>query len=208
MRSSNAATTALRRAPQLFSLRVLLMLAAAFAFGMFAAVVKDPDSDMLSTLAQLRSNLADLSAPWLMLAFIVGRQSSRFVFGALWGLMATMCALLGFYLLTLLVLDYGGTNILDNFWRAVWANRIYFAGGVLSGPLFGALGTRRQTTRVQNGWVIAGVLMVGEPIVMTLSGILFPGAFVGLATTRILVYAAEVALGLVVVLVAWSRGGQ
>lgn len=49
---------------------VLLVLIAAFAFGLLAAWVKGPNTDGLSALSRLRGDLADLSAPWLIVAFL------------------------------------------------------------------------------------------------------------------------------------------
>lgn len=121
-----------------------------------------------------------------------------------------MSALLGFYLLVSLILaeDLDGHSLIDNLWRELWANRIYLASGLLSGPLFGALGARWQTTRLLNTSVVAGAVMVGEPTALTLFGVLVPATRVGLDAIRIAVYATEAASGLAVLLVAlaWSMG--
>jgi hypothetical protein len=53
--------------------------------------------------------------------------------------------------------------------------------------------------------VVAGALMIGEPIVLAGLGVLFPVTVVGRNAISVMVYAAELALGLVVVLVARSR---
>lgn len=188
--------------------RLLLLLIAAFAFGLLIALVKGPDGDGVSTISRLRFNLADLSAPWLMVAFIAGRRSNRAGLGALLGSLATMSALLGFYLLTSLVLaeDLGGHGILDNFGRELLANRTYLVGGALSGLLFGALGAWRRVTRSLDAGVLAGVLLVGEPIAIAAHVVpLRPPLLVSIDAVQIAVYAAEVALGLVVLLVVLSR---
>ena len=198
MNSSDATTTEASLASQLSPLRFLLVLMAAFAFGLLAALAKGQNTDGLSTISQVRSDLGNLSAPWLMVAFIAGSRSRGSGWGALLGFLATMSALLGFYLLTSLVLDFG-------FGRELWANRIYLASGALSGPLFGALGARWQTTRLLNASVVAGALLVGEPIVLAVIGVLFPATVVGRNAIWMGVYAAELALGLVVLLVALSR---
>ena len=185
--------------------RVLLVLLGAFAFGLFAAWAKGQNTDGLSTISQLRSDLGNLSTPWLMVAFIAGVQSRRPRSGAVLGLLATMSALLGFYLLTSLVVDLGGHGIGDNLWRELGANRVYFVSGALSGPLFGALGAWWRATRSLGASVVAGALMIGEPIVLALIGVVFPATVVGRNSISVAVYAAELALGLVLLLVARGR---
>jgi Family of unknown function (DUF6518) len=185
-------------------LRVLLVLVCAFAFGLLAAWAKGPNGG-LSTISRVRSDLGNLSAPWLMVAFIAGTRSRRSGSGALLGLWATMSALLGFYLLTSLVVDAGGHGIAGGFRRELWANRVFFASGVLSGPLFGALGAWWRKTRSLGASVVAGALMMGEPIVLAGIGVLFPVTVVGLNAISVAVYATELAIGVVVVLLARSR---
>src|SRR5438552_11928648 len=89
---------------------VLAILAAALAFGVFAAWAKGQDGDGVSTLAQLRADLGNVSAPWLLVAFLAGTRSSRLWPGALLGLAATMIGLFGFYLFTSLVVDARGRD--------------------------------------------------------------------------------------------------
>jgi hypothetical protein len=116
-----------------------------------------------------------------------------------------MSALLGFYLLTSLVVNLGGHGIPDNIGRELGANREYLASGVLSGPLFGALGAWWRTARSRDALVVAGALMVGEPIVWALIGVLLPATVVGRNAISVAVYVAELTLGLVVLLLARSR---
>jgi len=174
-------------------------------FGVVAAWVKGPATGGLSAISQVRSDLGNLSTPWLMVPFIAGTQSRRPGRGALLGLLATMSALLGFYLLTSLLVELGRPGLLDNFGREFWANRFYFVSGVLSGPLFGALGAWWRKTRSVGASVVAGVLMMGEPIVLALIGVVFPATVVGRNAVSIGVYAAELTLGLLVVLLARNR---
>jgi hypothetical protein len=116
-----------------------------------------------------------------------------------------MSALLGFYVLTSLVVHFGRPRISDNFGRVLWANRVYFASGVLSGSLFGALGAWWRKTRSLGASVVAGALMVGEPILLGVIGVLFPATAVGLNRISVAVYAAELSLGMTLVLVARRR---
>src|SRR5207247_10542018 len=116
--------------------------------------------------------------------FIAGIRSRRAASGALLGLLATMSALLGFYVLTTFVVDTG-------FGHELWGNRIYLASGVLSGPLFGALGAWWGRSRSIRASVIAGALLIGEPIVFAVIGVVFPATAVGLDAISVAVYGAE-----------------
>jgi hypothetical protein len=191
--------------PMSSRLRVLLVLAGAFAFGLVAAWAKGQNTDGLSTISQVRGDLGNLSSPWLLVPFIAGARSRRPGSGALLGFAATMSALLGFYLLTSLVVDAGGRGIVGDFGRELRANRVYLESGVLSGPLFGALGAWWGKTRSLGASVVAGALMMGEPIVLASVGVLLPWAAVGRNAISVGVYGTEFALGLVVLLVARSR---
>jgi hypothetical protein len=65
-----------------------LVIAAAAAFGLFAAWAKGPATDGVHTVSQLRAVLGNLSAPWLLVAnrvFFEGGLVSGLVFGALGG---------------------------------------------------------------------------------------------------------------------------
>jgi hypothetical protein len=184
--------------------RTLLILAGAFVFGVLAALVKGPDGGV-SMVSRVRSDLGNLSTPWLLVPFIAGTQTRRSWGGVLLGFLATMSALLGFYLLTSVLVDLGRPGLLDNFGRDFSANRVYFISGAVSGPLFGALGVWWRRTRSVGASVVAGALMMGEPIVLALIGVLVPATAVGRNTVSIAVYATELALGLALVLVARSR---
>lgn len=185
--------------------RVLLVLFGALAFGLLAAWAKGQNTDGLRTISAVRSDLGNLSTPWVLVAFIAGIQSKRSRWGALLGFLATMSALVGFYLLTSLVVDLGGHSILDDFGRELRANPVWLASGVMSGPLFGALGAWWGKTRSLGASFVAGALMVGEPIMLTVIGLLFPATVVGRDATAISVSTAELGLGLVLVAVALGR---
>ena len=186
-------------------IRVFLILLGALAFGLLAAWAKGPNTDGMSTISQVRADLGNVSTPWLLVPFLAGTRSRKAGAGALLGLAATMFALFGFYLLTSLVVDLGHHGIIRDLGRELGANRIYLVSGILSGPLFGALGAWWRTTRSLRASVVAGALMVGEPIVMAVVGVLSPVTLVGLNSISVTVYAAELTLGLVVLLVARSR---
>jgi len=181
------------------------MVLGAVGFGLFAAWAKGPGTNGVSGVSQLRADIGNLSTPWLLVAFIPGTWTTRSRDGAIVGLVATMSALVGFYVLTSLLVDAGGHGIGDTLRRELWANRLYFASGALSGPLFGALGAWWRTTRSLRATVLAGGLLMGEPIVMGALGLLFPSTIVGLDGVSITVYVSELALGVILVLVARGR---
>jgi hypothetical protein len=155
-------------------LRIVLVLVGAFAFGWLAAWAKGPDTDGLSTISQIRSAFGNLSAPWLLVGFVAGTQTSKLRTGALLGLAATLVGLTGFYLMTSLVVDLGGRNYLDNLARELAANRAYYEGAVIAGPLFGLLGAWWRQTRTVRASVLAGALLMAEPLVLIVIGLLFP----------------------------------
>lgn len=198
--------------------RLARVLVAALAFGLVAAWAKAQGG--VSHLAELRSDLGNLSTPWVLVAFLAGTTCSRLRTGALIGLLATALALFSFYLWNAIVQDLGGQGFFDELHIELSANRGYLEGGVITGPLFGALGAWWQRTRTLRASVVAGALLTAEPLVLLVLGTVVPGyaAPVGLpqvlrlvpgwglgSETRSIalgVYAAEFVIGLCVLVVA------
>jgi hypothetical protein len=140
------------------------------------------------------------------------------------GLLATLSALVGFYLLSTLVENLGGHGFLSDLRLELSGNRAYFEGGVVTGPLFGVVGAwwrRRRTTRAA---LLVGALLVAEPLLMVALGAAGPRVISGdnglpliariipgwgLTTHSGLaawaVYAVEFSLGLGVVVLATRR---
>ncbi len=142
----------------------------AFAFGVCAAWAKGQNTDGLAQVSQLRNALGNLSTPWLLVAFFAGMASPRPRQGALVGLAATLVALAGFYLLSTLVENLGGHGFFGDLQVELSGNLAYFEGGVITGPIFGALGAwwrRRPTARTS---LLAGGLLIAEPLVMLALG--------------------------------------
>jgi hypothetical protein len=199
------------------------VLVGAFAFGVLAAWAKGPGG--VDAVSEVRSSLGNLSTPWLLVAFVAGAGFPRLRTGALVGLLATMAALTGFYLLSSLVQDLGNHGFLGDLRLELSANRGYLQGGLLTGPLFGALGAWWRQRQTLPASVLAGALLMAEPIVLLLLDALGPGGVLpsrggmptlvrivpgwGLSadssTVSIAVYASEFVLGLAVVLVALLR---
>jgi Family of unknown function (DUF6518) len=210
--------------PRSSALRVGAVLLAAFAFGLLAAWAKGQNTDGVAQVSQARSALGNLSTPWLLVAFFAGMQGSRLRDGAVVGLAATVCALAGFYLLSTLVENLGGHGFIGDLRLELSGNRAYFEGGVITGPIFGALGAwwrRRPTARTS---LLVGGLLVAEPLSMVVLGPVrhhVLSASTGLpliariipgwgltadsGTAAWAVYATEVALGVVVVAIGLAN---
>ena len=167
----------------------------------------------LGTLVWLGSwtgTAAQVSAPWLVLPFVVGMTQQRARRAALLGLITAASALFGYYAMTYSPMEIHPWS-LDRFADGMVSvtttglNPAYILGGLVGGPLFGLLG---QRWRVRRWWVsgaiVAGVLCL-EPAARSASGQLIPPAPVW--TVEIVVGA--VAAGLFVVAIqAWRREGR
>ena len=83
---------------------------------------------------------------------------------------STLLALLGFYAaLTGILMDHlGEGGYLRHFVVEIGANRIYLLAGLVTGPLFGALGAWVGKRFRRNVWLIVGSLIAGEIAVVAL----------------------------------------
>ena len=154
------------------------------------------------------STVAQVSAPWLVLAFVVGTTQERPRKAMALGLVVTAAALAGYFAMTYSPMEIHPWS-LHRFTAGVvavttrgWYNPTYILAGLVTGPLFGLLG---QRWRVRRWWVsaalVAGVLCL-EPVARWATGQLWPPAPV---------WTAEVASGIIVAalfvfaLSAWRR---
>jgi hypothetical protein len=137
--------------------RVVAVLLAFFAFGVLAAWAKGQNTGGVAEVSQARSALGNLSTPWLLVAFFAGMQCPRPGRGALVGLVATLCALAGFYLLSTLVENLGGHGFLGdlrlelsgNSGAAAWA---VYAAELALGVAVVAIGVaNRKRLRIPGG---------------------------------------------------------
>lgn len=143
---------------------MLLALLTAFAFGIAMGTFKGDSSG-------LRGAVGNLSAPWLLVAFLPAVSCRTTARGAFAGLTATSVALVGFYAALTLALagHLGGGGHGREFLVEVEANRIYFLAGLVTGPLLGALGAwvgRRHPEMVA---LTVGALMAGEILAVALA---------------------------------------
>ena len=210
--------------PRSSATRIAVVLLAAFAFGLLAAWAKGQNTDGIAEVSQARNALGNLSTPWLLVAFFAGMQCPTPWRGAFVGLVATLFALGGFYLLSTLVENLGGHGFIGDLRLELTGNRAYFEGGVITGPIFGALGAwwrRRPTARTS---LLAGGLLIAEPLVMVALGpihhrVLSSGTGLPLIARIIpgwgltsssgaaawAVYATELALGVAVVAISLAH---
>ena len=151
--------------------QLLLVIAGAFAVGVFAAWAKGQDTSMHAWPAQLRSHLGNLSAPWLLIAFFAGTRSTGTKRGAAYGLVATVLALLGFYVFTTFVIDLGTQSYVGDLRKELIANQIYIEGGLVTGPLFGALGGWWVQRRPWPMTYVVAAVLIGEPLVLAIIGL-------------------------------------
>jgi hypothetical protein len=203
--------------------RLWQILVVAFALGVVIALVKGQNTGGVSGNAQVRGAIGNLSTPWLLVPFFAGARFSPSWRGALAGLAATLCALVGFYLLSTLVEHLGGHGFVGDLRLELSGNRTYFEAGVVTGPICGAVGTWwrsyvRESRRTPAAVLLVGLLLLAEPIVMVLLGLLHPNVWA--SATRLpsvahfvgswgltaesggltkAVYAVELGVGLVIV---------
>jgi hypothetical protein len=144
-----------------------------------------------SALGAWASAVSLMSAPWILLPFAVGWTQVRSRRAMTLGLIVTMSALAGYFVMTYSPLE--GVPI-ARFWSGEVAvvtsgyNPIYIVVGAVTGPLFAFLGYR---WRLDRWWVSALAVVTAlclEPVARRTTGqLLTPG----------LVWAAEAATGLV-----------
>jgi hypothetical protein len=139
--------------------RLLLILAAAVAFGVVMAVVKGQADDA-------RNALGNMSAPWIVVPFLAGSGFARARHGALAGIVATLAAFAGFYVAEAVILDLGPHPWSVDLRLAAGTINVYERAGVLSGALYGALGTLWATGRVRAAALAVGFAFVVEPLVV------------------------------------------
>ncbi|WP_328291212.1 hypothetical protein OG218_00325 [Kineococcus sp. NBC_00420] len=217
--------------------RYITVLAAAVTFGAVLAVCKDPAGTSTGVLHDVRATVGNLSTPWLLLPLLAGSVGRSRTAGALWGLLTTFIGLGAFYVVVGLSIGLDGQRGFAAVPGWALANAVYFEAGVVTGPLFGALGAwwqlrgrragRASATRVTRfgWWRVTAVLLVGEPLVLFLLGYAAPlseswrGQLPALLSLPLMwgrtvdrsvatwVYAIELGLGVVLLLTAWRRPG-
>jgi hypothetical protein len=124
----------------------------------------------------LRDAVGNLSALWLLLPFLAGAAADarRAVVGALAGLVATVCALTGFYFAESFVLDLGQHSWLTDLSLTMGTVIYYAERGMVTGPVFGALGSWWRRRSVVAAGLIAAAFVL-EPAAWWLFGMQIGG---------------------------------
>ena len=136
-----------------------------------------------------------LSAPWLVLAFVAGCTQRDARRAALLGLGCTFSALIGYGVMTLSPVENAHMSVasITGFIRSQGA---VFAGGVVTGPVFGWFGHRWQFHGAWLGALATAAALCLEPLARIPAG-----HAIGSATVLV----AEVAFGIAVVAYVATR---
>ncbi|MEV4351419.1 DUF6518 family protein [Actinoplanes sp. NPDC049596] len=168
-------------------------LLAALAFGALAALIKGDHGGV-------RDTIGNLSAPWLLVAFIPALIARSVPRGAVIGLAATLAALLGFYVAVTVTLDDQMPGLREHLLHVLRLNRRWIYSGLLSGPVMGALGA----------WLgrgvlvpVAGLLLLLEPIVIVSARIVPGWRSVIHWTLDPVPYVVEAVLGVLILILVW-----
>jgi hypothetical protein len=104
-----------------------------------------------------------MSAPWLLLPFIFGARHNSAYRGAAIGALATLAALLGYFVMTLSPLE--GVSLAHvNLAAELRGQARLIAEGVVTGPLFGYLGYRWHVKRSWPAATLAALALILEPL--------------------------------------------
>lgn len=184
---------------------MLCGLLVAVGFGVAAGALKGNN-------VGLRADLGNLSAPWLLVAFLPALPCRSVLRGALLGLVSTLLALAGFYLTLSAVLmgHLGGHGYIGDLVVEFGANRVYLVAGAVTGPLFGALGAWVGHRHRARAWLVAGGLTASEIVVVALvqgHQLLPTPLYFEWSVDSWTAYLVESACGVAIIIVAGSRNG-
>lgn len=145
--------------------------------------------------------LSQLSAPWLLLPFAFGSTQQRAAKAAALGLIATLCAVVGYVLMLSVAAAHGlgGLTVSIVLYEARTQAR-WFLAGTVSGPLYGLLGQRWHCFRWWPSALLAAGTLCLEPVVLVAIGRTFGPSEVYVAET-----VAGLALGAYFVAIARRR---
>ena len=138
---------------------IVLLLAACAAFG-----AVDQYVGSLTRFWPLAWEIPALSAPWLVLPFLVGRARRDALSAAVWGAVGTFVALVAYGLMTISPIEHAHFSLIA-FTAFARSNVLWFIGTAIIGPLFGYLGYRWAAARARlAASIIAGAVLL-EPFV-------------------------------------------
>jgi MFS family permease len=126
-----------------------------------------------SSLGAWAASVSGLSAPWLILPFLAGSTQDRRRRAMVVGLVVTLGALIGYVAMTYSPLE----NVpVSRFGSGVLAmvrsgqNPLWFAGGIVMGPVFGFLGHRWRTERSRLSAALVVATLLLEPAARVIAG--------------------------------------
>ena len=121
-------------------------------------------------------SLSLLSAPWLVLPFVFGCTQLRASRAATVGLVATMSALLAYFLMIMGPLEGGKWTVsLSEVHGLLASNMWNIVGGIVTGPIYGMLGQRWRTRRAWASAVLVAGALCLEPLALTIAHRSYPG---------------------------------
>lgn len=109
------------------------------------------------------SDVSLLSAPWLVLPFVVGATQREPRRAALVGLACTYAALFGYMVMTLSPVEHAHISAAAIRGFAV-SERAVLIGGIVTGPLFGWFGQQWRTRRALTGALVTAAALCLEPL--------------------------------------------
>jgi hypothetical protein len=109
-----------------------------------------------------------LSAPWILLAFVVGATQRDPKRAALLGLACTYVALLGYGVMTLSPAENAHITM-ATVRGFVYSERTVFVGGIATGPLFGWFGQQWRSGQMLAGALLVAAGLCFEPLARRLS---------------------------------------
>lgn len=113
---------------------------------------------------------SQLSAPWLLLPFVLGMAGKDAGRAAALGLIGTLCAVAGY----VLMLSYGFGSLhaleLPVIVHEAGTQLRWFVAGTVSGPVYGVLGQRWRRFRWWPSAVLAAGSLALEPVALVLVG--------------------------------------
>ncbi len=166
------------------------MLAAVW-FGIAMAAIKGQG-------AGARDALGNISAPWLLIAFLAGASSERRRWAPVVGLVATVAALIGFYIAESRLLDLGQHSWLVDLQLTLRAGGVYLLSALVSGPIFGALGGMWASRRSRFAAVAVALMFAAEPVAVWLYQDEQGAGGVGVLTHYPWIWGSEVLVGVIV----------
>ncbi len=172
----------------------LIAVAAGLCFG-----AADQYLGSLFTLGFWTVSASLLSAPWLVLPFVFGCRQVRAGRAAVVGLVVTLSALSGYFLMVMSPFEGGRSSFDAREVRGLLAsNALNIVGGLVTGPLYGFLGQRWRTRRAWTSAVLVAGALCLEPLAVVAVGRGSEGSAA--------VWAIEIACGIAAAVFFLARG--